>query len=406
MRRKISFFLAILMTICLIVSSGAYADSINLNGDYEDCISVIDTFIDAKYNILATLQTDDILEDSAVSCTEDFARIEQQLITAQMELMNDYKESLRFKSYHLTKNYGNQSINMSGNIRIDVSVKCEFNYEISPEVNSSFGMIYTFELEENELGHWVITSRTYPSNFERAFWGNRDITLENAVNRKNEIIASKSALSLDGFTSNVDVNDTGHLLSTNAYTSYTSSDKANAARIAVQYVDPISTTPGSNGYDYQYPSGYSQKSLDCTNYVSFCLNYGGGIPEDNTGSVTWKRNTYNWYNVDGFYDYFKSTKSSTSKGFFGTTYYTGTTYPSSSVRSNTEKSDIVQFSSVSASDWTHSAIVTYVNPSNDVYVCMHDALAYYEQCSLLSFYLETYPDVSYIRFMKITGYYE
>ena len=133
MRRKISFFLAILMTVCLIVSSGAYADSINLNGDYEDCVSVIDTFIDAKYNILATLQTDDILEDSAVSCTEDFARIEQQLITAQMELMNDYKESLRFKSYHLTKNYGNQSINMSGNIRIDVSVKCEFNYEISPE---------------------------------------------------------------------------------------------------------------------------------------------------------------------------------------------------------------------------------------------------------------------------------
>lgn len=407
MKRKVSFLLIIFMTVCLIASNGAYAGNTNIDNDYEECVNAIDSFIDAKYSTLATLQNNATWNKSTVNCAENFACIEQQLITAQLELMNDYKEILRFKNYHLTKEYGNHSKSTNGNVYIDVSVKCEFNYEISPEVKSAFGMIYTFVLAENEEGHWVITGRTYPSNFERTFWGNREITVENAVNRKNEIIASKSAISLEGLMSDICINnDTDLLLSTNTYTSYAASNKANAAQIAVQYVEPISTTPGSNGYDYQYPSGYSQKSLDCTNYVSFCLNYGGDIPEDNTGSSKWKRNTYAWYNVDGFYDYFSSTKNSTSKGFFGTTYYTGTTYPSSSVRSNTEKSDIVQFSSVSSNDWTHSAIVTYVNPSNDVYVCMHDALAYYEQCSLLSFYLETYPDISYIRFMKITGYYE
>lgn len=197
---------------------------------------------------------------------------------------------------------------------------------------------------------------------------------------------------------------------TRAHYSYSATARANAANTAVSYVAPKSTTwTTGSGYSYTYPSGYSEVKLDCTNFISFCLNYseGGDIPEDSTGSYKWRNNTYEWYNVDGFYAYFSAAKGSSEKGFYGTTYYSGSSYPSSSVRANTALSDIIQFSSVSSSDWTHSAIVTYKTSSNAVYVCMHDAQSYYSQCSLSSFYASMYPSTStrYIRFMKITGYY-
>ncbi len=191
---------------------------------------------------------------------------------------------------------------------------------------------------------------------------------------------------------------------------YSSTAKDNAAQTAIDYVAPDNYTwTSGSGYTYTYPTGYSQVKLDCTYFVSFCLNFssGGNIPEDDTGSYKWKRNTYSWYNVDGFYSYFSATKSNTEKGFYGTTYYSGSTYPSSTVLNTTEKSDIIQFSSKSTSDWTHSAIVSSKSTSNTVYVCMHDVEYYYNECILSSFYAAVYPSGQprYIRFMKIEGYY-
>ncbi|MEG1559709.1 MAG: amidase domain-containing protein [Clostridia bacterium] len=186
---------------------------------------------------------------------------------------------------------------------------------------------------------------------------------------------------------------------TRLYYSYISTARANAESTAAFYAAPTSTSlTAGTGYSYFYPSGYSKATLDCTNYVSFCLNYsnGGNIPEDSTGSCKWRKNTHERYNVDGFYEYFSVTKNNKEKGFYGTTYYSESSYPSSTVRANTEVSDIIQFSSVRDSVWTHSAIVTSKSSSNTGYVCIHDAQSYYSQCSLSGFYVPVLPNIKYL----------
>lgn len=408
MKKLLAYVLTMLIALSIFSPVYATSSADSSNELRKSIIEPINEYLEARYNSIATLDLQDKLlwGDMAEYCTDDFVAIEKQMLATEVSLYKAVPASLKYNDYTLSTTYSDPVVN-GNKALVYVSAICDFSYEASPELDSRFGLIYLFELERDNNGTWVISQRSYPSLFDRAFWKGTSPSVANAATRSNEIKQQLTTYGMKDVTTIPlqDMSSPVGAIGTRSYTGYSTTAKANAASTAIDYVDPISTTPGSNGYDYEYPTGYSQVSLDCTNFVSFCLNYGGGIPEDDTGSTKWKRGIYNWYNVDGFYSYFTSTKSDTTKGFYGTTYYSGTSYPSSTVRSSTEKSDIIQFSSISSSDWTHSAIVTSKNPSNDVYVCMHDAIGFYVEYSLLAFYAAEYPDTAYIRFMKITGYY-
>lgn len=397
--KKIALLLVVVFMIMPIISVAGAEDL-----DYSIQMPISD-YICNRYDSIANLSyKENNIQKIQTAKGIRFMTIENLMLESEIHLLQIIPENVKYKEYHLSIDYSEPTI-VGNQATIWASVVCNFNYEETPDIPSEYGVIYRFDLNRSISGKWEIIDRSYPTLFDKAFWKESVPNLFDAIQKNAELNTTSSYIESDEVRymlnhSNSDNNRASH--------SYTSTARSNAATTALNYVSPTNNTWNSNGYSYSYPSGYSQSSLDCTNYVSFCLNYGGGIPEDSTGSDKWKRGTYNWYNVDGLYSYFKKAKNNTEKGFYGTTYYSGSNYPSSTVRATTAASDIIQFSSISDTDWTHSAIVTYKSSSNDVYVCMHDCYSYYSQCSLSSFYASEYPSsgTRYIRFMQITGYYD
>lgn len=393
------------LTVCPVAQASTENDAL-----YEP----IRDFINVRYSVIADLTEGgsyfaELSEKGSLDKALSFYQMEEILLAAEVNALKTLPESedLRYQDYRLIIDFKDPVYNGEKEATIYTSVICKFHYEKTPSISSEYGLIYQFDLEKNDNEKWEIVSRSYPGFFEQTFWEDEAPSYETAA-RNASLLASlraKSSIGEQTYTPMAEKQE-----EVRGQVTYSSTAKDNAAQTAIDYVAPDNYTwTSGSGYTYTYPTGYSQVKLDCTNFVSFCLNFssGGNIPEDDTGSYKWKRNTYSWYNVDGFYSYFSATKSNTEKGFYGTTYYSGSTYPSSTVLNTTEKSDIIQFSSKSTSDWTHSAIVSSKSTSNTVYVCMHDAQGYYNEYSLSSFYSLMYPSGQprYIRFMKIEGYY-
>lgn len=400
--------LSLVMAALLLVFTPVMAE-----GDREDLYQPIKEFIDIRYDAIAKVKATSgsfrTMETKSVSAdAKEFLRIETLLLSSEIAALNAVSEDLSYKDYAVNVDYSNPVFSQKGRAEVYASVVCRFHYTQTPDIVSEYGLIYRFDLSKADNGKWEIVGRSYPGIFESGFWENETPSYEKAVERSRVILEAID----DKTVIKEPVNDYTEIYSNNmkGNVTYSSTAKDNAANTAKNYVapdDPANWTSGS-GYTYSYPSGYSQVTLDCTNFVSFCLNYssGGNIPEDNTGTYKWKRNTYAWYNVDGFYSYFKRSKNNTEKGFYGSTYYSANAYPSSSYLQATEKSDIVQFSSKSSSDWTHTAIVSSKTSSGSVYVCMHDAYEYYAECNLSTFYTNEYTGTArYIRLLKIDGYY-
>lgn len=408
-RRLISIVLLSILLLTVMPIAQASAST-----GLEPLFDPINAFISTKYSAIADLTESDryysrLCEKVSTSKALSFYETEELLLSAEITALKDLpdNENVRYQDYNLIIDFGKPTFKSEKEATVYASVVCKFHYEETPSILSEYGLIYRFDLEKNSNKSWEIVSRSYPGFFEQVFWEGDTPSYETAM-RKTSLMSSHKANSTKKVTSYTPV--TNQELETRGQVTYSTTARDNAALTALSYVAPNNYTwTDGSGYTYTYPTGYSQVKLDCTNFVSFCLNYssGGNIPQDDTGTDKWKKGSYAWYNVDGFYSYFSASKDNSEKGFYGVTYYSDSEYPSWIIRSLTQKSDIIQFSSVSTSDWTHSAIVTSKQSNNTIFVCMHDAYSYYSECNLSSFYSATYPSGSprYIRFLKIQGYY-
>lgn len=362
--------------------------------DITNIKSTIDDYVHFKYQALANLTLPSDVNMSTNTKQALHIEMEKEELLAQISILKAMPEDLRFLNYKIDTKYGNISV-VGNTAQVDISAVCTFRSYSTPEIESQMGSIYRINLEKDKItSDWVIVGRENTTLFDKTFWGENPKSLSTAVTRRQELVQSANRLST--YTAATSLNES----IVTPYATLKSYNRSGAINAARAYVAPTSTTwVDGQGYSYSYPSGYSQKTEDCTNYVSFCINYGGGVPQV---SGTWAPNTYNWYNVKGLGTYLQSSKS---VGPVGTLTYDSPSYPSIAGNYGTI-GDVVQFTSA-PNDWTHSSIITYVSSSGSVSVCMHDAQNYYSQTALGYFYSDIYsgdPDRR-IRFITINGYY-
>lgn len=140
--------------------------------------------------------------------------------------------------------------------------------------------------------------------------------------------------------------------------------------------------------DYNAPP-YYYYTLDCTNFTSICLRY-GGIVEDETGGYRWywhstTDTTANFTSARYFRDYYQNNVGSPSiKGLYSINGYF----------SGLQKGDIVQLYSKDSADAKHSMFVLYkANHSgyDDYYIAQHTGNGFY--------WLMTKPNYFYYRFI-------
>ena len=384
-------------------------------------ISAVNEFIEYRYEYLAFRTQPSsyrrIVSNKSI-VARNFFEIENALLYAEMASQKTNGIECSYADYNLEANYSSIETNASKtSAEVIVSVTCNFRYRISPEINSAKGNIYILNLEKN-ADVWEITNRKNTTFFDSIVWEiNEERTLSKANIIKERCIANAKAYADNtmGYDGSVieqvsDTFSTAALTSSN-YTYFSSSKRSAAAATARNYV-AASGVSGTT-YTYTYPeSQYAQNGSDCTNFVSFCLNYGGGIPQDRVGTYQWYPGRSWWTNVDKFYSYLMGTKSETEKGIVASVHYSGTTYPSAIVLRSLPLASIVQFSSKPSNenDWTHSAIVTYSLESGITYVCMHSAYGWNSQCLLSEFYYDEYvyntnSNGTGIRLIDIEGYY-
>lgn len=401
MRKIVAFILSILTMIT----------PIQVFSVEPDTFQCVEDFFETRYASFASLQSQDLLStNSAVSSrAKAFLEIEQDVLDA--EIAANKAADVKYINFALDIDCREIS-KTAENAVVVASVVCSFNYEETPDVDSEMGTLHYLELERNTHGQWEIVDKNAATFFEKSFWNNAERSTLASEARKNTIINNLSASSSSCSTyidnsSNVELDNVAR----SGYSTFSDYMRAISAQNARLYVTPNSNSwVTGSGYSYSYPSGYSQKTLDCTNFVSFCLNYDGStynnnIPQDNTGSYKWTPSQSAWYNVDRMYSYLVAAKSSTEKGISASVSYSGTGLPSHSQISNITVGDIVQFSNLGDGDWTHTAIITSVSATN-IYVCMHDAYSYTNNCVLSTFFNSSYNNQSTIRFIHIDGFYE
>lgn len=401
MRKKVAFILSILTMLT----------SVHVFSVEPDTFQCVEDFFETRYASFASLQSQDLLStnSAASSKAKVFFEIEQDVLDA--EIAANKVAGVKYINFALDIDCREISKTVEKAV-VAASVVCSFNYEETPDIDAEMGALHYLELERNTYGRWEIVDKNAATFFEKSFWNNAERSTLTSEARKNTIISNLSdgSSSCPIYTANSCDAELDNI-TRSGYSTFSDYMRAISAQNARLYVAPNSSSwVDGSGYSYSYPSGYSQKTLDCTNFVSFCLNYDGStynnnIPQDNTGSYKWTPNQNSWYNVDGMYRYLVAAKSSSEKGITASMSYSGTDLPSNSQISNIMVGDIVQFSNLGNGDWTHTAIITSVSATN-IYVCMHDAYSYTNNCVLSTFFNSTYSNQSTIRFIHIDGFYE
>ncbi len=389
--------------------------------------SVIEQYISSKYHLISQLSVSAKGIEMDTECVSEkaisFRQIERAILSSYVSLMLSCKNSPRFSIKDLDCSYRYATL-CGTSADVYVSVRCKFNYDITPDVNSETGEILRIYLHNSGTG-WEITGRDYISDFDRAFWGCKEPTVDNALRREQEIYAIANSLAerksiTTEFYDEWECGDAdGNDLETRSVATYNASG---AVGWALANVAPISSTwNDAGGYSYSYPSPYSQFYHDCTNYVSVCMNLGGDIPFDttaypyNNGGDVWFYNSpntagatysFSWATVGSLGLYLEG-GATASDGIYSIKAYQNSSYPSTLTNSTIRAGDIVQFYDGSIGSWNHSAIITYYKPVLDIaYICQHDANQYMSQCSLEGYYTAVYASSgSLIRFFDVRGYY-
>lgn len=361
----------------------------------DDISKALDSYFDCIYECRANLNTNTYSNAGFYDRDDTEAAEFYEKDIALMQSLTDnllcYGDALKYSSYTIKKDYSISDVD-DCYAKAIVSIECEFSYVGSPEIDSASWLLYEVQLK-NTNNYWEVVSRSYPEFAETT------PVIANACKDVNNCPDS-SIIS--------DAKEEENVRLLHLY------NRSLAAGNAVNYVEPTGTSGGH--YVYSYPNGYYDAySADCTNFVSFCMNYGGGIPQDTSGNHKWwSSSSYlvcssSWVNVDDFYDYLVDGDEGVANGgIVAGCIYSGASYPSSTVLSGLKLGDIVQFSSAGGGDdWTHSAIVSTISTSTGPHICNHSVASAYRNRALSEFYsyYAAQNTSYYIRLISILGYH-
>ena len=405
---------ALLLAMVILPGAASAASSLYTRG----VDAALDSFFEIKYSRIAGLkESSEVvypMPENGDKQIADFITMENCLNDAFVIGAHIFADELIYKDFDLEKHYSIKLLDET-HAEAEAFVLCSFNYESTPDIDSSNWFTYHVELKKNG-GEWGIISRTYPDFYEELFWAGNLPSVEFALEKLSETKKNARTTAPDGAVyANKAEKQLPERIAPLPY------NRTGAANTAKNYVEPVSGTTS-----YTYPSNYHQRSSDCTNFVSFCMNYGGGIPQDYDGIYQWhtgastSNDTMSWINVDYFYSYLMlGYYEHSGTGIVASCSYSGSTYPGSYYINGLHLGDIVQFSSNGGgSDWTHSVIIS-TKTSTQTLICGHSAAGgYYDdghyvngykECSLLAFfncYSEHNNNNYYIRLIIISGYNE
>lgn len=179
--------LVIILSLMLIttgtISTAAASGS---NNEIKAMLSPINDYLLHRYDCISNLTYTEFEQNQKTNKGRDFAAIESEMLCAEIAALSSIPHDMTYADYDLIVEYSNP-ITQNSNASINASVICRFSYNETPEIDSEYGIMYRFDLSRTPANTWEIVDRSYPTLFDRAFWGCDTPSLESAIERRQAV---------------------------------------------------------------------------------------------------------------------------------------------------------------------------------------------------------------------------